>query len=72
MNACENAPSANKRRNKFGIRNATKNACVVAPAPKIEATSISRTKPVMRDNKVKPLTEAKTRKKFMLLDKRND
>jgi len=45
---------------------------VVAPAPKIEATSISRTKPVMRDNKVKPLTEAKTRKKFMLLDKRND
>jgi hypothetical protein len=50
--ACENAPSANRRRNRLGIRKATWKASVVALAPKAEATSSSRIKPVMRDASV--------------------
>ncbi len=34
-NACENAPSANSRRMKFGILNATRNASISTPAPNI-------------------------------------
>ena len=45
-------PSANRRRNKFGMRNATLKASVVALAPKAAAISNSRTRPVMRDAKV--------------------
>ncbi len=33
--ACENAPSANSRRMKFGILNATRNASIRTPAPNI-------------------------------------
>jgi hypothetical protein len=32
--ACENAPSANSRRSRFGMRKATLKASVAAPAPK--------------------------------------
>ena len=34
-NACENAPSANSRRMKLGILNATRNASMSRPAPNI-------------------------------------
>ena len=51
-----NAPSANRRRNKLGIRNATLKASVMALAPKVEAISSSRIKPVMRETRVKPET----------------
>ena len=47
-----NAPSANRRRSKFGMRKATLKASVSAPAPKAEAMSCSRTRPVMRDTSV--------------------
>ena len=46
------APSANKRRNRLGMRNATLNASVSALAPKVDAMSSSRTKPVMREARV--------------------
>ncbi len=55
-NAWLNAPSANKRRNKLGIRNATLKASVRALAPNVEAISNSRIKPVMRETRVKPET----------------
>ena len=41
-NACENAPSANSRRSRFGMRNATKNASVAKPAPNARAMKKSR------------------------------
>jgi hypothetical protein len=41
--ACENAPSANSRRRKFGMRNATKKASAAGPAPKLVAITVSRT-----------------------------
>ena len=63
--ACENAPSANIRRNKLGKRNATKKASVAIPAPKPWAMTKSRTKPSTRDNKVMPLTVARARRRFM-------
>ena len=55
-NAWLNAPSANKRRNRLGMRNATLKASVMALAPKVEATSNSRTKPVMRETRVRAET----------------
>jgi len=42
-NACENAPSAKRRRRRFGILNATKKASVARPAPKMRAMKKSRT-----------------------------
>ncbi len=51
--ACENAPSANSRRSRFGMRKATLNASVAALAPKAAAISCSRTSPVMRDARVR-------------------
>ena len=41
--ACENAPSANSRRSRLGMRKATKNASVARPAPKTRAMKKSRT-----------------------------
>jgi hypothetical protein len=53
------APSANSRRNKLGMRNATLKASVKALAPNKEAINNSRTKPVTREAKVnKETTEA--------------
>ena len=46
------APSANRRRNRLGMRKATLKASVMALAPKLDAISNSRTKPVMRESKV--------------------
>jgi hypothetical protein len=42
-NACENAPSPNSLRSRFGMRNATKNASVASPAPNARAMKKSRT-----------------------------
>ena len=64
-NANEKAPSANKRRKRLGIRNATKKASVAMPAPKIRAINISLTNPRIRDTKVMLLTAAKDLSKFM-------
>ena len=50
------APSANRRRSRLGMRNATLNASVSALAPKVAAISNSRTKPVTRDSSVKSET----------------
>ena len=51
-NAWLNAPSANRRRNRLGMRKATLKASVMALAPNVEATSSSRTRPVIRDTSV--------------------
>ncbi len=47
-----NAPSANRRRSRLGMRKATLNASVSALAPKVAAMSSSRTSPVMREARV--------------------
>ncbi len=62
--ACENAPSANRRRSRFGRRNATEKASMSLAAPKMRAISTSRTSPVMRDTRVSPLTATVARSKF--------
>ena len=62
-NAALNAPSANKRRKKFGSLNATKNASATGPAPSIAAIRISRAKPRNRLIIVKPPTVAMERSK---------
>jgi hypothetical protein len=50
-------PSANRRRRKFGILNATSQASMKALAPKAAAKTISRASPVTRDIRVaKPVT----------------
>ena len=46
--AALNAPSPNRRRNRFGRRSATKNASATGPVPSTAAIMISRTKPRMR------------------------
>src|SRR5512133_1906858 len=46
------APSAKKRRNRLGMRNATLKASVTALAPKVDAIRSSRTSPEMRDTRV--------------------
>ena len=57
-NACENAPSAKKRRMRFGILNATVNASMTGPEPNQAENAMSRARPVMRDNSVmKPTTD---------------
>ena len=42
-NACENAPSAKRRRSRLGMRKATKKASVAKPAPNARAMKKSRT-----------------------------
>src|SRR5687767_13860735 len=61
--ACENAPSANRRRMKFGILNATRNASMSTPAPNIREYTMSRASPVIRDRSVKPPTIEVLRRK---------
>src|SRR5260221_11911397 len=63
--ACEKAPSANRRRSRLGMRNATKNASVARPAPNSLAIRTSRTNPRMRDTSVMLLTVASAFSKFM-------
>ena len=63
--AWEKAPSANIRRNRLGSLNATKNASVAASAPKLRAMTKSRTKPRIREIKVKPLTVATERSRLI-------
>ena len=57
--ACENAPSANRRRSRLGSLKATKKASVSAPAPKARAVSISRTKARIRESSVRLLMAAR-------------
>ncbi len=45
INAVESAPSANKSRNRFGTRNAIRNASRFLPAPKSPAKTCSRINP---------------------------
>ena len=56
IKACENAPSANSRLKKFGIRKATTKVSKSLPAPKTLSRTMSRTKPKTRDNIVIALT----------------
>src|SRR5205809_7871920 len=52
MNAVESAPSANKSRNRFGNRNAIKNASRYFPAPNRPANTISRIRPSNRLDRI--------------------
>ena len=52
MKAWLNAPSANRRRNRLGMRKATLKASVSALAPNMEAMMRSRTRPVTREARV--------------------
>src|SRR6266480_8135276 len=52
INAVESAPSANKSRNKFGNRNAIRNASRFLPAPKRPANTISRINPRTRLDRI--------------------
>eukprot|EP00919_Chromeraceae_sp_WS-2016_P023889 GHVR01056681.1.p1 GENE.GHVR01056681.1~~GHVR01056681.1.p1 ORF type:complete len:155 (+),score=7.09 GHVR01056681.1:136-600(+) len=61
--ACENAPSANKRRKKLGILKATKKQSALLLAPKKIAITTSRIKPNTRDNSVITLTNKLERNK---------
>src|SRR5262249_9525265 len=57
MNAVESAPSAKRSRNKFGNRNAIRNASRFLPAPKRPANTISRIRPSTRlDRMATPTT----------------
>jgi hypothetical protein len=51
-----NAPSPKIARKWLGRRSATKNASATGPAPSTAASTMSRTKPVMRESSVKPPT----------------
>ncbi len=63
--ACENAPSANRRRSRLGMRKATKKASVARPAPNSLAITTSRMNPRMRDTSVMLLTVASAFSRFM-------
>ena len=63
--ACENAPSANSRRSRLGMRKATKKASVASPAPNTRAMKKSRTSPNTRDNSVMLLMVASARSRFI-------
>src|SRR5205809_3601987 len=52
MNAVDSAPSANKSRNKFGKRNAIRNASRFLPAPKRPANTVSRINPRTRLDRI--------------------
>ena len=47
--AAEKAPSANRRRKKFGSLNATMKASATGPEPSTADRTMSRTKPTMRE-----------------------
>jgi hypothetical protein len=63
--ACEKAPSANNRRSRFGIRNATLKASIHAPAPNSEACNTWLTRPVTREPSVSSETVDAARSRFM-------
>src|SRR6056297_2208619 len=67
MKAALNAPSAKRRRNRFGRRSATKKASATGPAPSTAAISRSRTKPRIRLAMVYPPTVATERSSMALL-----
>jgi len=52
MNAVESAPSAKRSRNKFGNRNAMRNASRFLPAPNRPANTVSRTRPSTRLHRI--------------------
>ena len=61
MKADESAPSATRRRRRFGSRNATKKASVATPAPKARAITRSRRNPRIRLARVAEPTTAAAR-----------
>ena len=67
IKACAKAPSANKRRKKFGILKATKNTSAPMPAPNNRAITISRTNPSIRDKNVIMLTTIVDLNNFSLI-----
>src|SRR3954470_8999424 len=50
MNAVDNAPSANRSRNRFGTRNAIRKASRFRPAPNNPANTCSRINPTKREH----------------------
>ena len=64
--AAEKAPSANRRRKKFGSLKATKKASATAPDPSTADSTMSRTKPATRLSSVKLPTVATARPRLML------
>ena len=65
--ACEKAPSANRRRSRFGSLKATMKASVIMPAPKMRAMTKSRTKPRTLETRVMPLTVARDLSRFIFI-----
>ena len=63
--ACENAPSANSRRSRLGMRKAIWNASIAAEVPNKAAPICSRTRPVMRETNVRAETEKAALNRFM-------
>ena len=63
-NACENAPSAKRRRRMLGSRKAASNASICSPAPNAAALRLSRASPVIRDSSVMPLIVETARSRF--------
>ena len=63
--AAENAPSANRRRKKFGSLNATKKASATAPEPSTADSTMSRMKPTTRLSRVNPPTVATARPRLI-------
>src|SRR5450830_492181 len=62
------APSANRRRSKFGMRKATMRASDQLEAPKARANRLSRSRPVTRDSMVMLEMAARVLSKFMAQD----
>src|SRR5699024_8494467 len=63
-NAVENEPSANSRRMKLGMRNATQNASVAADAPNVVLMAMSRARPSTREIIVIELNDSSPRNKL--------
>src|SRR4030095_17132429 len=59
--AGDRAPSSRTRLSMLGIRNATKNASVTGPAPKVRATTMSRTSRSTRLTRVAPAIPPRAR-----------
>ena len=63
--AAENAPSANRRRNRLGSLSATMKASAIGPEPNTADSTMSRTKPTMRLSSVKLPTVAMARPRLI-------
>jgi small subunit ribosomal protein S20 len=63
--AWANAPSANSRRSRFGMRKAIWNASIIAEVPNRAAPICSRTRPVTRDASVSAETEKAALNRFI-------